>query len=427
MMYFIQYHKVFKSLILCCLGFGIGNGVLCQPFVPADDTMFLRYYPNLTVFIGTPLPNQSLNKDSSARWPNDPFMVDGVLRIKYLVNEWVYGLEKPPDTIEMISYDHYGDFPFLDTKYAMLYVYKWPDGRFSQLRYKYHSVYQTTDGGWAGPPEAWSWDRDTNHLIPRIMHYSDTVKIRMLIYDDSTYFPDELEEMQESYPTPYYYLNKFDMLTTYGNDVLELFNYEKGRLMESAIFDEKYVDENGVVSIPDVILNSSNIDSYEPPVKSELDLDQFIKYKTFYYTFQRALKSEDWISLKNMLLPQLQVCDSIWDREAFADKFFPEIRVIFLRVKKFKIEKVKAKHWKSWHTEGQHYYKIYKDSLNISFNHKWTNPILDFENRENELFVLENYYPQNKEQKEFYLHFVLRGGKFYLYGMNFTRMRDCYR
>jgi hypothetical protein len=119
--------------------------------------MFQRYYPDLTVFIGNPVPNQSLNKDSSAHWPNDPFMADGVLRVKYLVKEWVYGLEKPPDTLEMISYDHYSAFPFLDSKYAMLYVYKNRYGSYTQERYRYHNVYPTIGGGWAGGRLCVSW------------------------------------------------------------------------------------------------------------------------------------------------------------------------------------------------------------------------------------------------------------------------------
>lgn len=111
---FYQNAVVGKVILLISFGtIGLHFNPNSQPLIPADDTMFHRYYPDLTVFIGTPVPDQSLNKDSSARWPNDPFMADGVLRVKYLVKEWVYGLEKPPDTMEMISYVHYGSFSYL--------------------------------------------------------------------------------------------------------------------------------------------------------------------------------------------------------------------------------------------------------------------------------------------------------------------------
>ena len=417
---FIRY-PVFLAIFLVLSVTG-----LAQPLVPATDTMFQRYYPDLTVFIGTPVPNQSLNKDSSARWPNDPFMADGVLRVKYLVKEWVYGLEKPPDTLEMISYDHYSAFPFLDSKYAMLYVYKNRYGSYTQERYRYHNVYPTIGGGWAGPPEAWRWFRDSNHLVPKTMSYIDSVRVPMHVFEDSTYFPDELAEMQESFPSPYYYLNRFDMVTMYGNEAIELFNYEKSQLIASTIFDEKYVDENGVVSVPDVELAPANEEKVnQSPRELTLTVDQFRALEIFYYTLIRALKSDDSERLNPLLLPELKVCDSVWSRKAFSVKFLPQIKDRFQKYRDYNFEKLKAKQWKAWYAAHRKNYWVLKTGN--EFENDWIKANLDFQNPQNELFVLENYYPQNEDQKEFYLHFVLRNGQFFLYGMHFTRMRHCYR
>ncbi len=423
-----QQLKAFIILLLCCLQLGAANNVKCQPLVPADDTMFIRYYPDLTVFIGTPVPNQKLNKDSSARWPNDPFMVDGVLRVKYLVKEWVYGLEKPPDTLEMISYDHYGDFPFLDSKYAMLYVYKNRYGSYTQNRYRYHNVYPTIGGGWAGPPETWKWFRDSNHLIPKIIPYIDSVRVRMHVFEDSTYFPDELADIRESYPEPYFYLNKFDVVTMYGNDVLELFYYEKGQLIESAIFDEKYVDENGVVTIPDVELSANQgADEGILPAKPVLTLDEFKLFQQFKATFINAVKAGDTARLETLLQPELWVCDSVFDKRSFLRKFIRPIQVPYSRYRVLGFRKIKEKNWKAWYEVGREKYLVFKDFTGDEFVDKWVHPNFNFSDPQNEIFVMENYYPQNEDQKEFYLHFVLRNGQFYLYGMHFSRMRHCYQ
>lgn len=406
-------------------------GIKAQPLVPATDTGLLRYYPNLTVFIGTPVPDQRLNKDSTAHWPNDIFMSDGVLRIKYLVKEWVYGLEKPPDTLEMISYDHYSSFSFLNSKYAMLYVYKNRQGSYTQQRYKYHNVYPTIGGGWAGPPEVWMWYIDSNHLVPRIMPFMDSIRIRMHVFEDSTYFPDELADMREAFPEPYFYLNQFDMITMYGNEILELFDYTKRELIETAIFDERNADENGVITVPDVELSEVNEvneeNDTESPKELNLDIDQFKAYMTFYYTLIRVLKSNDFIKLNQLLLPELTVCDSVWSRSKFIQKFIPIIKERFQRSKDFKFEKLKAAEWKGFYEVHIKNYTVIKDSLGHEFTNDWIKPKLDFKLPQNELFVLNNYFPGDSEQKEFNLHLVFRNGQFYLFGMHFTRMRHCYR
>jgi hypothetical protein len=446
------FHKNFKEALSC---FFIGNGGVCipdfskrfsfyfivpilllgvvfvstaQPLIPATDTMFQRYYPDLTVFIGTPVPNQSLKKDSSALWPNDSFMVDGVLRVKYLVKEWVYGLEKPPDTIEMISYDHYGDFPFLDYEYAMLYVYKNSYGSYTQEKYRYHPVYPMLDGGWASPPIGWRSGFDTNKIVPKIMPYLDSVKIGLYIFEDSTYFPDELEDIFFTYPASYFYLNRFDVVTMYGNDIIELFNKEKGQLLESAIFHEKYVDENGAVTVPE----DESIEIYEKkirqlPKQPELAFNQFKLYKKFYNELIGGFKSNETERIHQWLLPEIRVCDSVWKKDTFLVRFLPQINERFQKFRLFDLEKVTKKEWKKWYAVSSKQYIVLKDSLGGEFNNDWIKPNLDFQNPQNELFVVESYYPKGDEQNEFFLHFVLRNGQFSLYGMHFTRMRHCYR
>lgn len=408
---------------------GIALTTKAQPLIPATDTMFNRYYPNLTVFIGTPVPGQLLNKDSSAQWPNDSFMVDAALRVKFLVKEWVYGIERPPDTLEMISYDHYGAFPFLDTKYAMLYVYQNRNGNYTQYRYKYHSVYPTIGGGWAGPPETWRWFRDSNHLVPRIMPYVDSVRVRMHVYEDSMYFPDELADIQGAYPDPYYYLNKFDVVTMYGNDVLELFNYEKKLLIEQAIFDEKYVDENGIVSIPDVELSTVNeVNSDILPAKPKLSFEQFKQYFLFMGSFIKAIKANDTAMIKALSLPEIWVCDSVFTQRAFIDKFIGKIKIPFSKSKNFNYTKMKNEHWKAWYKQDRNYFDVLKDSLGNEFSYYMVKPNLQFSDAKNELFVIETYILNiEHDHPFFYLHFVLRQGRFFLYGMHFPFMRQCYR
>jgi hypothetical protein len=411
--------------------FLLGNSFTtkAQPLIPATDTMFNRYYPNLTVFIGTPVPGQLLNKDSSAQWPNDPFMVDGVLRVKYLVKEWVYGIQQPPDTLEMISYDHYGAFPFLESKYAMLYAYQNKNGNYTQYRYKYHSVYPTIGGGWAGPPETWRWFRDSNHLVPRVMPYVDSVRISMHVFEDSMYFPDELANIRESYPDPYYYLNRFDVVTMYGNEVLELFNYEKGLLIEQAIFDEKYVDENGVVSIPDVELSMVNeVNSDILPAKPKLSFNQFKQYILFKNSFIKAIKANDTVMIKALLLPEIWVCDSVFVQKAFIDKFMDKIQIPFSKYKDFNYNKFKNKQWKAGYKNDRNYFVVLKDSLGNEFNYYMVKPNLQFSDVKNELFVIETYILNiEHDHPHFYLHFVLKEGRFFLYGMHFPFMRQCYR
>ncbi len=433
--------RVFVSRIILFFSIiGVGCKTTAQPLIPADDTMFIRYYPDLTVFIGTPVPDQALNKDSSAQWANDPFMVDGVLRIKYLVKEWVYGLEKPPDTIEMFSYDHYGAFPFLNSEYALLYVFKNKEGKYIQERYSYYNVYPTTHGGWAGPPNAWRWHRDSVNLKPRIMPYVDSIKIKMHVFEDSTYFPDELEQMEEDYPKPYYYLNKFDMVTMYGHDVRELFNYEKSSLIKQAIFDEKYVDENGEVHFPDDEINlpvdsNDKQQEEEEPKELKLTLNQFKVFGKFYNELVRALKEDDSVILSQLILPEIRVNDSFVNKSDFSKRFIPHIKEYFLKYRRvLNWQKFKEKDWNEWYEIDSERHTILKDSIGSNFKNywiwpdkKWIMPNLDFQNPQYELYVLEHFDPQRNQQKEFYLHFVLRNGQFFLFGMHFSRMRDCYK
>jgi hypothetical protein len=97
----------------------------------------VKYYPDLTVFIGSLVEGQDIKRDSFTKWSPDQYRwVDAVLNVKYKVHRVVWGLEAPPDILDITSYDFFGDFAFLNYDYVMLYVYKEKDK--SNYQHWYH-------------------------------------------------------------------------------------------------------------------------------------------------------------------------------------------------------------------------------------------------------------------------------------------------
>lgn len=413
--------------------FAFYSGCNEKALIPSNDSTFNRYYPNLTVFIGELVPNQHIKKDSIVSWPNSHFMSDGFVRVKYLVKEWIYGLEQPPDTIDMISYDHFSSFPFLDTKYAMLYVTKNQDGSYTQLKYRSHPVYPLTHGRWASPPNVYVWQYNTNHLVPRILPYLDSIRIPVGLYPDSTFFPDELKLISLKYPKPYYYLHNTEIVSVYGNDVIEIFEKDKAELLASARFDEKYVDENGVVHLPTppTIDSITLIEVEENDMLSEYDkilpLENFKTYAMFRIRFHLAIKHKRIEELKQMMLTELMVCDSTYTQDEFIKFFLPVISYPFEKSTARNFENFTKKNWQEFYLEIYNSLVILKDSLGSYNESERVIPNLNFSNPLYELYIIDNYHPKENHQKEFNFDFVLKEGRFFLYGIHFSTMRDCYK
>jgi hypothetical protein len=89
------------------------QSIYCQYLISATDTNLVKYYPDLTVFIGSLVEGQDIKRDSFTKWSPDQYRwVDAVLNVKYKVHRVVWGLEAPPDILDITSYDFFGDFAF---------------------------------------------------------------------------------------------------------------------------------------------------------------------------------------------------------------------------------------------------------------------------------------------------------------------------
>ncbi len=396
-----------------------------QPLFPATDTNMLKYYPNLTVFIGSMVEGQDIKRDSFTKWSPDQYRyVDAVINVKYKVHQWVYGEEKPPDTLTLTSYDFSGEFEFLDYDFVMLYVYKEEDKTTYQHWYRHNKLFPTKNGRWAGPPPRdWFYEDsvEKSKLNLRVMPYEDMARIKLFVYPDSIYYEDELEPLIKwCFPPDIFKMVGFEMVTDLGNYETEIFEYEKNDLIKYAIFKENNYNFNDLMDAEPIVVKRR----YKKE-KSLLSKKESYALVKFHYDFLDAIKTRDTVNLKQWISSEISVCDSVYSQAKFLEICFPTIAE---RIDSHYVYKYASK--KPWSVLKDKYgpYAFYQ--LNVQ-------SVNEFEQVENKYRKGVSYkdkiyitYPvrdQEPFQKILYFIYVLRKGKFYLYGVDYEQMRDCCR
>lgn len=146
------------------------------------------------VFIGEKISEESY---SPPKIENDTMKVaflDYAIKVKYYILYKLRG-NYDSDTIEFISFDHYGDFNFTKHKYVLLSVKKISDGSFYLPKYEYKTVAKSIDGKWAFRGNDIRLDKE---LMNKVIFQP------MLFEENFSYIIKSKKRLRERFPKAYY-------------------------------------------------------------------------------------------------------------------------------------------------------------------------------------------------------------------------------
>jgi hypothetical protein len=225
--------------------------------------------------------------------------IDNGFKAKYAILKKVYG-DFPEDTIEFVTYDHYGVPPFSKFKNVLLYVSA-NTGMYYHQKYMYNDVYKTKDGRWAG---SYAGD-DYEHP------YNKHTKIKSIKIDftEMVAYPKN-----DDYPNPYFKTIGDSTIAIYGNYVEELFALKKtGILTARDLFKATPEQEEYMV------------ESFQPePSKKQPSADD-LKFLLFWKNFVASLNEPGFKNFRKVALDTLYVCDKLLPVNKFIDKCFSEV------------------------------------------------------------------------------------------------------
>jgi hypothetical protein len=147
--------------------------------------------------------------------------------VKYRVLKSVYGAFDG-EVIEFTVFDHHGTPRFSEHRHALLYVQQDHDGKYYHSKYMYSPLYQTAEGRWAGPYDAYDYSHEYNKELtiqPEPIEFIEPVSV------DISQVPIEL--VDEYYPTPYYRIEGQRAIALYGNYVPELFRLKQHGILRA--------------------------------------------------------------------------------------------------------------------------------------------------------------------------------------------------
>lgn len=160
-----------------------------------------------------------------------PIIFDSKFKSKFEVVKLINGYYSQ-DTIEFISYDHYGKPGYTNFEYSLLFVSVYND-QLVQQKYTYFPVYKTKNGRWA-----------SNYSF---LDYSHPFKENFTIQPEKLKFKEQLsfdiknmtdEQVNERYPIEYYEHKNGKAIATHGNYIEELFELKKqGFLKARGLFE----------------------------------------------------------------------------------------------------------------------------------------------------------------------------------------------
>lgn len=146
------------------------------------------------IFIGKKISEQSY---SPPKMENDTMKVvylDYAIKVKYHIVHKLSG-SYDNDTIEFISFDHYGDFNFTKPKYVLLFVKKTSEGSYYLPKYQYRTAAKTIDGKWAF---RYNDIRGDKEIIDKVNFEP------MLFEDEFSYRIKNKKKLRKRFPKIYY-------------------------------------------------------------------------------------------------------------------------------------------------------------------------------------------------------------------------------
>lgn len=235
--------------------------------------------------------------------------MDNCFKAKFLILKKVYG-NFPLDTIEFVAYDHYGIPPFSKFKNVLLYVSA-DSGTYYHQKYMYNDVYKTKDGRWAGTYSSddynHGYNRHTN-IKPVKVEFAAKVSFPIKMVDDQG------QQLEFSYPKPYFKIVGDSAYPVYGNYVEDLVTLKKtGVLTSRGMFEATTEQEE------DMVEASQPEPKKTPPTADDL------KFLRFWQTFTKTINEKDFSGFKTIALDTLYVCDNLIPTTNFIKKCFDEI------------------------------------------------------------------------------------------------------
>lgn len=275
----------------------------------SDDTTNINKTP---AFVDTPrsfVKNYGVNdttrlfafvgeKISLERLPRERGTMDNSFKAKYLILKKIYG-NFLQDTIEFVTYDHYGMPAFSKFKNVALYVSS-DSGTYFHQKYMYNDVYKTKEGRWAGTYASDDYEHP----------YNKHTKIKPVKID----FAERVIYPNNEYPKPYFKTIGDSAIAVYGNYVEDLVELKRtGTLTSRELFEATPEQEEYMV------------ESYQPePPKAPPTADD-LKFLSFWKNFVASLKEPDLKNFRRITLDTLYVCDKLLPVNKFIEKCFNEV------------------------------------------------------------------------------------------------------
>lgn len=145
---------------------------------------------------------------------------------KYKILQLLQGPYKA-DTIEFVTFDHYGKPGFSKYKTVLLFV-SVRDGKLYHEKYQFFDLYPAKNGKWASPYSA----SDYNHP------YKDSITVRpeKIDFTGRVSFPLAKltkEQIELWYPAPYYEIKGNKAIAVYGNYIDDLFKLKQQTILKA--------------------------------------------------------------------------------------------------------------------------------------------------------------------------------------------------
>ncbi|CEJ71165.1 hypothetical protein BN1195_03509 [Chryseobacterium oranimense G311] len=146
------------------------------------------------VFIGEKISEHGYSPPEIKNDTMKVVYLDYAIKVKYHILNKLTG-NYDSDTIEFISFDHYGDFNFTKPKYVLLSVKKTSDGNFYLPKYEFKTVAKSIDGRWAF--------RGNDIRLDKVLMNKVTFE-PMLFEDYFSYIIKSKKRLRKRFPKAYY-------------------------------------------------------------------------------------------------------------------------------------------------------------------------------------------------------------------------------
>jgi hypothetical protein len=258
--------------------------------------------------------------------PSKQNSFDNGFKAKYVILKKIYG-NFPEDTIEFVAYDHYGTPAFSKFRNVLLFVSA-DSGTYYHQKYMYNDVYKTKDGRWAGTYASGDYEHAYNKhtkIKPARIEFAEKVSFPTKAIDE------EGQQLEFSYPKPYFKIVGDSAFAVYGNYVEDLVTLKKeGVLTARGLF------EAGAQQEEDMVEASQPEPRKTPPTADDL------KFLAFWKDFVASLNEPGLKSFRQISLDTLYVCDELLPVNKFIDKCLNQ--VIDDEVRKRIVDKTKLEY-----------------------------------------------------------------------------------